>query len=613
MVPLWIAAIAGFVLIVAYFIPRTQGWGEVAAIWFDVLAAIAFILGGGNLLKVHLKKTSDRVPGWGYSVLTLLAFLTMLYVGLVKFGAPPAPEGEHHGRACAALPVSSIPDALVTSIEGTLPTRADGEEIHGSVRAQFSAGSGRLTFRGWMSSDQRSQLHEHHDSLEWRCAVDRLFEASQPAGALAGKVFYDSKHYQIECSGRLSDAARDQLLGYGGDAAWQAAVTELHARSQRVTRLVLPAGVEPPPGFDAVGLGPDLTYDPATRTLSVAGPMTPGQRNRLSGAPPLARPLEGARRDELLRELRARGPFSQRHEQVFTRFADGTWRVGQLADALDSAGEPQEEDKSWCELRQEQLQGASEIKATRTVGQTSRLNDAQRAALAAFAADPAMSPAALQGALESAGTFSASQAQALSSFLGAQPTVAQRDRDLAFALMKTPDERGRMLSLSQAQADHLLGGYRQQMAWRQAAGRLFVAAHRVKFPWSGEYRAQGTPFWWLYEYTFKPLQATTFAMLAFYVASAAFRAFRAKNVEAALLLSTAFIILLGRTFAGVFLTAWLPDSLSGLKIDNLTVYIMSVFNTAGNRAIMIGVALGIASTSLKVLLGVDRSYLGSGD
>ena len=101
-----------------------------------------------------------------------------------------------------------------------------------------------------------------------------------------------------------------------------------------------------------------------------------------------------------------------------------------------------------------------------------------------------------------------------------------------------------------------------------------------------------------------------FAMLAFYVASAAFRAFRAKNIEASLLLGTAFIILLGRTFAGVALTAWLPDWLAGLKLENLTVTIMKVFNTAGNRAIMIGIALGIVSTSLKVLLGVDRSYLG---
>ena len=133
------------------------------------------------------------------------------------------------------------------------------------------------------------------------------------------------------------------------------------------------------------------------------------------------------------------------------------------------------------------------------------------------------------------------------------------------------------------------------------------------FSWSGDYREIGSPFWWLYEYAFKPLTATMFSMLAFYIASAAFRAFRAKNFEAILLLGTAFIILLGRTFAGVFLTSWFPEIVSGLKIENLTVYIMSVFSTAGNRAIMIGIALGIASTSLKVLLGVDRSYLGSGE
>lgn len=133
------------------------------------------------------------------------------------------------------------------------------------------------------------------------------------------------------------------------------------------------------------------------------------------------------------------------------------------------------------------------------------------------------------------------------------------------------------------------------------------------FAWSGSYRTIGSPFWWLYEYAFKPLTATMFAMLAFYVASAAFRAFRAKNIEAILLLGTAFIILLGRTFAGVLLTSWFPDWLVGLKLENLTVTIMKVFNTAGNRAIMIGIALGIASTSLKVLLGVDRSYLGGGE
>ena len=132
------------------------------------------------------------------------------------------------------------------------------------------------------------------------------------------------------------------------------------------------------------------------------------------------------------------------------------------------------------------------------------------------------------------------------------------------------------------------------------------------FVWSGQYRVIGTPFWYLYQYAFVPLTATIFALLAFYIASAAFRAFRAKNIEAILLLGTAFIVLLGRTFAGVALTGWIDPNgpFSGLRIENLTVYIMSVFNTAGNRAIMIGIALGIVSISLKVLLGMDRSYLG---
>ena len=134
-------------------------------------------------------------------------------------------------------------------------------------------------------------------------------------------------------------------------------------------------------------------------------------------------------------------------------------------------------------------------------------------------------------------------------------------------------------------------------------------------PWGGAVSGEGTAFWWIYEFVFKPLTATMFAMLAFYIASAAFRAFRAKNFEAILLLGTAFIILLGRTAAGPFLTDWIPvdGPFSGLRTEELSVYIMQVFNTAGNRAIIIGIALGIASTSLKILMGLDRSYLGGGN
>ena len=142
------------------------------------------------------------------------------------------------------------------------------------------------------------------------------------------------------------------------------------------------------------------------------------------------------------------------------------------------------------------------------------------------------------------------------------------------------------------------------------------SAEFPNYGWSGAYN-EGGAFWWLYEYTMKPLQATMFAMLAFYVASAAFRAFRAKNLEASLLLGTAFIILLGRTYAGVWLTDFIPDDpnswWSSLRLEHVADNIRGLFTTTGTRAIMIGVALGIASTSLKIILGIDRSYLGSKD
>jgi hypothetical protein len=141
--------------------------------------------------------------------------------------------------------------------------------------------------------------------------------------------------------------------------------------------------------------------------------------------------------------------------------------------------------------------------------------------------------------------------------------------------------------------------------------KVGVVAEDLDHPWSGKYLTEGGAMWWLFEYAYNPLQATVFAMLAFYVASAAFRAFRAKNTEATLLLITAFIILLSQTYAGTWLTAWVPDDYPAATFPGMKAIILGVFNTAGQRAIMIGIALGVAATSLKVLLGVDRSYLGS--
>lgn len=126
--------------------------------------------------------------------------------------------------------------------------------------------------------------------------------------------------------------------------------------------------------------------------------------------------------------------------------------------------------------------------------------------------------------------------------------------------------------------------------------------------WAGDYLANGGALWWAYQYIYYPLAATMFALLAFYIASASFRAFRAKNTEAIILLGTAFIVLLGQSNFGNYLTNWAHPE---LQLGSVTAKIMSIFNLAGSRAIMIGIALGTVSLSIRIILGVDRSYLGS--
>lgn len=125
--------------------------------------------------------------------------------------------------------------------------------------------------------------------------------------------------------------------------------------------------------------------------------------------------------------------------------------------------------------------------------------------------------------------------------------------------------------------------------------------------------AEGSLFSVLYTSIFVPCGSTMYALLAFFVASASYRAFRAKNLDATILLVAAFVILLGRTPLGTKLTAWVPESISLFQIPNLAVFLMNSFNLAGQRAIMIGICLGVVSMSLKLILGIERTHLGGDD
>lgn len=104
---------------------------------------------------------------------------------------------------------------------------------------------------------------------------------------------------------------------------------------------------------------------------------------------------------------------------------------------------------------------------------------------------------------------------------------------------------------------------------------------------------------WIFQYIQFPIQATIASLLAFFVASAAYRAFRARNFESILMLVVGIVVLLGQTPLGA--SMW--DQLPALKD-----WILEVPSLAGARGIILGVSLGTVATGLRVLLGIDRPY-----
>ena len=176
----------------------------------------------------------------------------------------------------------------------------------------------------------------------------------------------------------------------------------------------------------------------------------------------------------------------------------------------------------------------------------------------------------------------------------------------------------------------------------------------VPVDWGAHVQTDGSLFQWMFKYIFSPLSATMFALLAFFVASASFRAFRARNFEASLLLVAGIIIMLGRVPVGSLISSWtimyiLAFSIGiginsyvknrnivfgwilgscglitgfgmtmGWPIDQPAIFFLPALqewiylvpNLAGSRAILIGIGLGIVATSLRYIFGLEKSYLG---
>ncbi len=609
-VPLLIAACCGVVLIITAFIPATVSWGETATVWFDILAAIAFVLGGGNLLKIHLKKVSDREAGWAYSLITVLAFLITLAIGLTKWNVPPASDQEHFGETFVSLSLNDLPEALTFTVPVDLDAKYAEEELPDSVKRQLKLKQENdrivsFTFRGWMKPGQANELLAAHEILEWQSAIESLAEKAAVPESLRGKVVYHADHEVLSAIGVLTERTAKELLAMEASPNWAEAVKQLAEKTARRTSFQLreiPARFKIPQQYaDQVQL--------VDQSLELTGPLTPEMRESFTNIFPRSRPMSKKDAEDFVQKIASlEGGLTEEQKQLFTALLGVSWNADQLIAVLDEAGKSKPIKKTYRELLKEKQSGIKELEPTKpsTVPDI-KLNEEQKKFIRNSVVNQQYHLENLADDLKKRGDWNSSQEQALAKFLQKAPTIGARNKLICLALTKGDSK------LSEEQYAFLLEPYRAEHLWKEQIYELLVDSHEVKYPWSGAYLQTGSPFWFTYEYAFKPLTATMFSLLAFYVASAAFRAFRAKNFEAFLLLGTAFIILLGRTFAGAWLSSLVPEYLPMLRIENITIFIMSVINTAGNRAIMIGISLGIVSTSLKILLGVDRSYLGSGE
>jgi hypothetical protein len=124
-----------------------------------------------------------------------------------------------------------------------------------------------------------------------------------------------------------------------------------------------------------------------------------------------------------------------------------------------------------------------------------------------------------------------------------------------------------------------------------------------------------SPLMWIFTYIFNPLDATLFALLAFFIASAAFRAFRARSPEATVLLIAAIIMMLGRVPIGTMIPIFphLDGTPGWFTLLDFSQWIFNVPTTAAQRGVFFGILLSQIAIALRIIFGIERTYMGGGE
>ncbi len=108
-------------------------------------------------------------------------------------------------------------------------------------------------------------------------------------------------------------------------------------------------------------------------------------------------------------------------------------------------------------------------------------------------------------------------------------------------------------------------------------------------------------FLWIYNNMTSPIGAALYSLTAFYITSAAYRVFRARNWSASILLVCGFIVLMMLIPIGAIIFP---------PVVPIGEWLRSFPSSAGFRGMIMGTSLGVMGLGVRVFTGRQKEHLG---
>jgi hypothetical protein len=168
-------------------------------------------------------------------------------------------------------------------------------------------------------------------------------------------------------------------------------------------------------------------------------------------------------------------------------------------------------------------------------------------------------------------------------------------------------ERARVTEAAQAALQRIedMRALRPELTFREAQAALLPGDQtdlRRLRAYQDRYHFQPREF--CVNYVRRPLEATVMALLGFYITYAAYRAFRIRSLEATVMMLSAAIVILGSDSFGGWLT--------GGHLTTWADFDNRVLNSGMQRGLLIGIGVAAIAASLRIMLGLEKGILGSG-